>query len=265
MNTRLLPALVLAAGLTFAGCGGDEPQTPAETVTVTAPDAPAVSDSSTAAEVFTARGLIDLAGAAGLPVCSNPENVGNADDRALETVACFALTDREQIYYVFANERDQKREVAELREIASYNANLGDDGYVTASALAGVAGDGTAWVITAPVADLRPIAEQLDAELFDFSDLRTEAPEPTKPPKPAGPPTSFGEGTYLVGEDVAAGLYRSGGPSPDDGRYCVVFASEKPDDLNSYLRGSTIQGPTVIELNAGEWVTSQFCETFKRS
>lgn len=255
-----------AVVLSLTGCGEDEPDEPSETVTVTStPEATEPPTSAEPAAAFTARDLVEEAGTAGLDVCFDPEKTGFSEQRATETVTCFALSSREQNFQVFASERDQRLEISELRKTATYNANLGERDYAVPSLLAGQADDGTFWLISAPLKELTAVASALDGTVTDLSDLRTEAPKPTKKPEPDGPATSFGEGTYKVGEDVAAGLYRSGGPSPDDGRYCVVYASSKPGDLGSYLRGSTIKGPAVIELNDGEWVTAQFCETFKKS
>ena len=71
-----------------------------------------------------------------------------------------------------------------------------------------------------------------------------------------------GDGTFLVGQDVVAGTYRSVGPSRRDGTACVTYASTKPGDVNTYLRGSTSDGPVFLMLNAGEYVTTIFCQPF---
>ena len=72
-----------------------------------------------------------------------------------------------------------------------------------------------------------------------------------------------GNGTFQVGTDVAAGTYRTEGPSPDDGRSCVGYASTNPADLGTYLRGSTSNGPAFLRLEAGEYVTTLFCQPFE--
>lgn len=41
----------------------------------------------------------------------------------------------------------------------------------------------------------------------------TPTPEPTPIPPPAGPATTFGDGTHIVGTDIAAGTYRSSSSS----------------------------------------------------
>jgi hypothetical protein len=40
------------------------------------------------------------------------------------------------------------------------------------------------------------------------------------PAKPAGPATQFGDGTYQVGVDVAAGRYKTPGPTDDLFKNC---------------------------------------------
>ncbi len=72
-----------------------------------------------------------------------------------------------------------------------------------------------------------------------------------------------GNGTFQVGTDVAAGTYRTEGPSPDGGRPCVGYASREPADLSTYLRGSTANGPAFLRLEAGEYVTTMFCLPFE--
>jgi hypothetical protein len=89
-------------------------------------------------------------------------------------------------------------------------------------------------------------------------------PKPKPKPKPALATTVPGNGTFLVGKDVAAGTYRNTGPDPDDGRPCVAYTSSKPDDLQSYLRGSTSKGPGIVVLNTGEYFTTLSCTDFHR-
>ena len=72
-----------------------------------------------------------------------------------------------------------------------------------------------------------------------------------------------GNGTFQVGTDVAAGTYRTEGPSRDGGRSCVGYASSEPADLSTYLRGTTSNGPAFLRLEAGEYVTTMFCQPFE--
>ncbi|MCW2814141.1 MAG: hypothetical protein JWN84_1596 [Nocardioides sp.] len=86
-----------------------------------------------------------------------------------------------------------------------------------------------------------------------------EQPEPTAEPEPAGPPTSFSDGTFEAGVDVAAGVYRAEGGIPD----CFVYTSSKPGDLSSLLSSNSGVN-AAIELADGEWVKSSDCGTFRR-
>jgi len=92
----------------------------------------------------------------------------------------------------------------------------------------------------------------------------TATPTPRAKPKPHGPPRVLpGSGTFKVGTDVAAGTYRNQG-SENGETPCVAYVSRKPGDLQSYVRGTTLVGPGVIEIRNGEWVTTEYCLDFKR-
>ena len=71
-----------------------------------------------------------------------------------------------------------------------------------------------------------------------------------------------GDGTFLVGQDVVAGTYRSEGASSTDDRECVAYASRESGDIRTFVRGSTSTGPAFLLLNAGEYVTTMFCQPF---
>ena len=83
--------------------------------------------------------------------------------------------------------------------------------------------------------------------------------EEPKPPEPQ-PVRVPGDGTFEVGRDIPPGTYRNAGASND--LFCVAHASSKPADLGSYLRGSTWEGPAIIEVHQGEYFTTQFCKPF---
>lgn len=86
-------------------------------------------------------------------------------------------------------------------------------------------------------------------------------------PKPKPTPQAVtvpGDGTFEVGVDIPAGTYRNPG-AKGPGYYCVAYASSKPTDLTTWLRGSTSKGPAIVTLNRGEFFTTQFCKPFTLS
>jgi hypothetical protein len=72
---------------------------------------------------------------------------------------------------------------------------------------------------------------------------------------PPGPATAFGDGIYLVGTDIAAGSYHSGGPPPGAAGRCawarlrdaVVVASD------------VTRGPTRLTTTGGEYLHVAGC------
>ena len=90
----------------------------------------------------------------------------------------------------------------------------------------------------------------------------TAKPKPP-PPAPSPPGRVPGDGTFQVGRDIAPGIYRNDGRVMA-GAPCVAFASRKPNDLQSYLRGSTSQGPAIVTVNPGEFFTTNNCQPFRK-
>ncbi len=79
-----------------------------------------------------------------------------------------------------------------------------------------------------------------------------------EPPAPAGPQTTFSEGTYLVGEDIKAGTYKTSG-GPDDGCY---WARNKDDsgEGDSIIANDLGGGPTRVTVKKGEIFETNGCE-----
>lgn len=103
----------------------------------------------------------------------------------------------------------------------------------------------------------------------------TEAPKPatTKPavkppvkPKPTakpGPPTSFdGDGEYLVGEDIAAGTYRTAGPA-DFGCYWERD-KDSSGEFDSIIANDNLSGSGRVTVRKGEVFKTQGCLTWKK-
>jgi hypothetical protein len=71
------------------------------------------------------------------------------------------------------------------------------------------------------------------------------------PPPPPGPATSFGDGTYLVGTDIRAGLYKTEGVGDGTGCYW-----ERDKDLSggldSIIANDNISGPTTVQIASSD-------------
>lgn len=76
------------------------------------------------------------------------------------------------------------------------------------------------------------------------------APAPVAPAAPAGPVTSFGEGTYVVGTDIAAGTYRSTGPV--SGGLGICYWERDKDtsgEFSSIIANDLGEGPATVTIS----------------
>ena len=71
------------------------------------------------------------------------------------------------------------------------------------------------------------------------------APEEAPAPAPSGPKTSFGDGTWVVGEDIVEGTYKSAGAQESMFELCSV-TTHRDENADS---GTTIDRKTA---NANE-------------
>ncbi|MYS12434.1 hypothetical protein GTW73_00485 [Streptomyces sp. SID4982] len=88
-----------------------------------------------------------------------------------------------------------------------------------------------------------------------------------KPKKKAGPPSSFsGEGQYLVGEDVQAGTYRTGGPEEDSIIPNCYWARLKnaSGEFDAIIANDNLQGQGRVTLNKGEYFKTSGCQDWKK-
>jgi hypothetical protein len=90
------------------------------------------------------------------------------------------------------------------------------------------------------------------------------APSTQAPAAPAGPKTQFGDGTYLVGTDIAEGSYKSTGPRPSAVPICY-WARMKDDSgsVTSILANNTSQGATRLTVKKGEYLEVTGCDFTK--
>ena len=78
----------------------------------------------------------------------------------------------------------------------------------------------------------------------------------TPPPEePAGPATSFSDGTYVVGEDIEPGDYKTEGPDPDAFFPNCYWARLKDTSggLESIIANSNVQGPTTVTVKESDY------------
>ena len=91
----------------------------------------------------------------------------------------------------------------------------------------------------------------------------TQNPKPTTRQAPRGPATTFGEGRWEVGVDVAAGKYKSRGGDGTHPMGCVW--TRYAGDGESVVDIGYSDGPQTITVKAGELVEIAGCEPWKKS
>lgn len=104
------------------------------------------------------------------------------------------------------------------------------------------------------VADLQRTNQDLQTRL----DTRTEAPAaPVVPAAPVetGPATTVSDGTYEVGVDLAAGRYKTDGPTESSfaGMCYLERSSDDSGELTSIIANDNIQGPSSLTVKDGEF------------
>jgi hypothetical protein len=87
----------------------------------------------------------------------------------------------------------------------------------------------------------------------------TEAPPP--PPAPVGPATSFGDGTYLVGTDIAVGSYKTSGAR--EGSDSCYWARLKDDSGNNIIANNLGPGSARVTVKKGEYLEISGCDFTK--
>lgn len=86
-----------------------------------------------------------------------------------------------------------------------------------------------------------------------------------KPTKEAGPASSFsGDGEYLVGEDIAAGTYKTAG---GDGSFGCYWARLKDasGEFDAIIANNNLKGPGRVTLNKGEYFQTTNCQEWKKT
>jgi hypothetical protein len=87
-------------------------------------------------------------------------------------------------------------------------------------------------------------------------------PAPTPTPEPAGPRTSFGSGTFIVGEDIEPGLYAANSPTGSCYWERLGGFSGQLDDIHANYFGGDRQIVFIAETDVG--FSSERCGTWTR-
>lgn len=205
----------------------------------------------------SAQEMIDAAIPLGIS-CRHPYEPAMIDSRAYSLLTCPS----DVTFRVYSSFEDRARDERLFREVAGYA--YGTDFEQNSLLL----GEENPWLVGASLDKLALLAPEWGGELVDLSNappLRDHRRNRRNGGGGGGdlPSVLPGDGTFEVGRDVAPGTYRSEGPA--DGRnYCFVTVSEEPNDMSTYLRGSSGSGPAIIRLNDGEFVTTSTCRKFVR-
>jgi hypothetical protein len=76
---------------------------------------------------------------------------------------------------------------------------------------------------------------------------------PVAPAAPAGPLTTFSDGTYEVGTDIAAGKYKTPGPgSTDILDSCYMEVGDGSGSISGIAQNDNLTGPGVVSLKKGK-------------
>lgn len=94
-------------------------------------------------------------------------------------------------------------------------------------------------------------------------------PEPARAvtPTQAGPQTSFGDGTWVVGEDIVAGTYKTPGAAPGVTDFCAVttHAGDTTDSPILNIASANANEPIRLKLSGNvKSVEAHGCEPFTK-
>ncbi|MGA5565443.1 hypothetical protein ACPCUV_30335 [Streptomyces platensis] len=83
---------------------------------------------------------------------------------------------------------------------------------------------------------------------------------------PAAPDTTAGQGSYLVGKDLAAGTYRTAGPAVSDMPLCYwARAKDSSGARAGILASGAPKGPAHVTVNTGETFETNGCQPWTKA
>lgn len=107
---------------------------------------------------------------------------------------------------------------------------------------------------------------------FTAKPVPASADKPGRAAEPAekaaaaeGLDTTVGQGSYLVGEDIAAGTYKTGGPTASDVPLCYwARAKDSSGEVGSIIANGTPEGPSRVTVNKGETFETNGCKQWTK-
>ncbi|MFE2225866.1 hypothetical protein [Streptomyces kronopolitis] len=97
------------------------------------------------------------------------------------------------------------------------------------------------------------------------ADKPGKAAAPAEKAAAEGPETAVGQGSYLVGEDIAAGTYKTAGPTASDIPLCYwARAKDSSGEVGSIIANGTPEGPSRVTVNKGETFETNGCKQWKK-
>jgi hypothetical protein len=91
----------------------------------------------------------------------------------------------------------------------------------------------------------------------------TVTPKPAR--KPGAAASVAGDGTYLVGEDMKPGTYRTAGPADSAIPDCYWARMKNASgELNAIIANDNAQGQTRVTVRKGEYFKTSGCKTWRK-
>lgn len=133
----------------------------------------------------------------------------------------------------------------------------------TPTASSAVAAPAPAAALPAPLA---PAPQPAPAAAMPAPAVAPAPAAPAVPAAPAGPATSFGDGTYVVGTDIAAGTYKTSGPADGGIGMCTwERLRDTSGDAAAIITGDLVQGPSTVTISSSDGAfETQGCNTWTK-
>ena len=110
----------------------------------------------------------------------------------------------------------------------------------------------------------RDEASERASDLEDRAkDLKQREAEVAAAEKSLEARTVEGDGTYIVGQDVKAGVYKTSGPN-DDYDSCYYAVHPSPSKPSDFVTNGNISGTGVVSLSNGQMFESKRCDSWVR-
>ncbi|WP_208818429.1 hypothetical protein [Streptomyces marokkonensis] len=95
------------------------------------------------------------------------------------------------------------------------------------------------------------------------TETETVTAKPKKTEKPGPATRFFGEGEYLVGEDIKPGTYKTAGAGGEFGCHWER-AKDASGEFDSIIANNNLDGQGRVTLNNGEYLKTNRCQEWKR-